>query len=119
MEQIEFSTKKSTRKIITFASTAQTIEIGRFPVGTQLEVNVTTNMAFNNTNTLSVGINSTANNIIDNFNLVTGVGKNSDVRLITTENQRIVYAKINGAATAGQVTITVDYTLPTCQEVNL
>ncbi len=117
--QIEYSVVKSTRKQLVYTAGAQEVEIGRFPAGTQISVNVTVDEAFNNTNTLSVGTNgTTANNLINAFNLVSGTGANSQVRLITTETQRIVTAKINASATAGAVTVTVDYVLPTFQEVS-
>ncbi len=118
MKQIEYSVTKSTRMILVYATIAQTIEIGRFPVGTQVSVNVTVNEAFNNTNTLSVGTNSAYNNLISEFNLVSGVGKNSDVKLVVSEASRVVTAKIPQSATAGAVTVTVDYVLPTTQEVS-
>lgn len=119
MSQVEFSVVKSTRKQIVYGATAQEVEIARFPAGTQISVNATVDEAFDNSNTLSVGTNgATANNLIDAFNIVTGKGKNSDVKLITTETERIVTAKINASATAGAVTVTVDYVLPTFQEVS-
>ena len=119
MAQIEYSVLKSTRKQIVYGATAQEVEIGRFPAGTQLSVNFTVDEAFNNTNTLSVGTNgSTANNIITATAITSLTGANSTRRVITTENERVVTAKINASATAGAVTVTVDYVLPTNQEVS-
>jgi hypothetical protein len=119
MKQNEYSVLKSTRKQIVYGAAAQEVEIARFPAGTQLVVNATVDEAFNNTNTLSVGTNgSTANNIISGQAITSLIGVNATRRVITTENERIVTAKINASATAGAVTISVDYILPTMQEVS-
>lgn len=119
MAQTEYSVVKSTRKTLVYAAAAQEVEIGRFPVGTQLSVNVTVDEAFDNTNTLSVGTNgSTANNLVNAQNITTLIGVNGTRRVVTTDTERIVTAKINASATAGAVTVTIDYILPTSQEVS-
>lgn len=119
MAQTEYSVVKSTRKTLVFTAAAQEVEIARFPVGTQLSVNVTVKEAFNNANTVSVGTNgSTANNLVSAFNVTTLTGINGIRRVITTETERIVTAKVSASATAGAVTITLDYILPTNQEVS-
>lgn len=118
MKQIEYSIQKYTRKKILFSDKEQVVEIARFPKGTQLIVNATVDEAFNNSNVLSVGINKEANNIIDNFSLIALAGKNADRRVLTDECDNIVYAKITKSATAGAVTVSVDYILPSSQEVS-
>ena len=118
-KQTEYSVAKSTRKQLVYTAAAQEVEIGRFPAGTQLAVNVTVDEAFNNANTLSVGTNgSTANNLVSALNVTTLTGINGIRRVITTETSRVVTAKISAAATAGAVTVTIDYILPTTQEVS-
>lgn len=118
MAQTEYSVVKSTRKILVYAAAAQEVEIGRFPAGTQLVINVTVNEAFNNANTLSVGTNATFDNLVNALNVTTLTGINGIRRVVTTDTARIVTAKIPAAATAGAATITVDYILPTSQEVS-
>jgi hypothetical protein len=119
MTQTEYSVVKSTRKTLVYAAAAQEVEIGRFPAGTQLSVNVTVDEAFDNTNTLSVGTNgSSANNLVDALDVTTLTGINGIRRVVTTDTARIVTAKIPTAATAGAVTVTIDYILPTSQEVS-
>jgi hypothetical protein len=118
MAQLEYSVNKSTRKQLVYTTAAQEVEIGRFPAGTQLSVNVTVDEAFDNANTISVGTNATFNNLVNALDVTSLVGANSIRRVITTETERIVTAKINAAATAGAVTVTVDYVLPTSQEVS-
>ena len=119
MKQTEYSVIKSMRKTLVYAAAAQVVEIGRFPVGTQLSINATVDEAFNNSNTLSVGTNgTTANNLVNALNVTTLTGINGTRRVVTTETERIVTAKIPTAATAGAVTVTIDYILPTSQEVS-
>lgn len=118
LKQIEYSVMKSTRKTLVYDPAAQEVEIARFPIGTQLLVNITVDEAFNNTNTISVGTNSTANNLVSAFNITTLTGINGTRRVITTSTERIVVAKIPASATAGAVTVSIDYILPTNQEVS-
>lgn len=118
MAQTEYSVVKSTRKTLVYAAAAQEVEIGRFPAGTQLSINVTVDEAFNNTNTLSVGTNATFDNLVNAQSITTLTGVNGIRRVVTTETARIVTAKIPTAATAGAVTVTIDYILPTSQEVS-
>lgn len=118
MGQIEYGVVKSTRKQLVYAAAAQEVEVGRFPAGTQVAVNVTVDEAFDNANTLSVGTNANADNLVNALNVTTLTGINGVRRVITTDGERIVTAKIPAAATAGAATVSIDYILPTNQEVS-
>ena len=121
-KQIEYIVNKSTRKQITYAAqgAATATEIGRFPAGTQVKVNVTINEVFDGTTPIvTIGTGTTANKFIDGQAITAAGGHDSALRLVTTESERDVVASIGGTgATAGALTVTVDYTLPTNEEVS-
>lgn len=112
----QFYEFKSTREQILFSADATTVvSIGLFPVGAQISVNVTVDEAFDNANTIIVGTNVDDDALITSLNVTTLTGKNSDRRFITKDNEREIIATISGSATAGAVTVSVDYILPSYQ----
>lgn len=119
--QVEYIVNKSTRMQLTSANQgAEAIEVGRFPVGTQVRINATVNEVFDGTDPkISVGTSTTENKFLDAKVLTSVAGFDSEILFVTKENERDVVAKITGAdATVGSCTVTVDYVLPTNEEVS-
>lgn len=118
MSQIEYKVNKSTRKTIKYSEAGAVVSIGRFPIGTQLSVNVTIDEVFDNANNISVGTPSVDNRFFNEKSVVTAAGETSGLRYVTVENDTEIIAIVSGTATAGAVTVTVDYTLPTNEIVS-
>jgi hypothetical protein len=118
MKQNVFPHKKTIERTIAYSEAGTAITIARLPAGAVAKVNVTVDEAFNNSNTINVGFESTPNKFINAFNVVTGVGKNSDVMLKMTDADREIIATVSGTATAGAVNVYVEFILPTSEEVS-
>lgn len=119
--QVEYIVNKSTRMELTSANQdGETVEIGRFPIGTQIRVNLTVTEAFDGTDPkMSVGTSTTANKFLNAKALDAVAGFDSAIRFVTKEHERDVVATITGSdATTGLCVVTVDYVLPTNEEVS-
>lgn len=118
MKQDVLTHGRAIKKTIKYSEAGTVVTIAKLPVGATAKVNVTVNEAFDNTNTVNVGFLGATTKFIDSFNVVSGVGKNSDVILEMTDTSREIIATVSGTATAGALTVTVDFMLPTSEEVS-
>lgn len=118
MKQKILTNSKFIKKTIPYSQAGAAITIAKLPAGAIAKVNVTVDEAFNNSNTISVGIDGTPTKFINAFNVVTGLGKNSDVMVDMTDAKREIIATVSGTATAGAVDVFVEFILPTSEEVS-
>ena len=118
MKQLEYTQRRSTRMTITHADAGSAIAIANFPVGTQVQVNFTTIEAFDNANTLKVGTANDDTKFYTAKSVATKTSETSHNLFVTTPSESEIVATVSGTATEGAVTITIDYTLPTSEEVS-
>ncbi len=118
MKQIVKTHSRAIVKKISYALAGTEVTVAKLPAGAIASVNVTVDEAFDNLNTVNVGIDGTAGKFISAFDVVAGKGKNSDVKVEMTDTHREIKATVSGTANAGAITVTVDFMLPTEDEVN-
>jgi hypothetical protein len=95
-----------------------TISIAKLPNGSRAKVNVTVNEAFDNSNKISVGVSTKIDTLIKDLDITAITGKNSTIVFEINETSQELIATINDTATAGALNITVDFMLPTIEEVD-
>ena len=94
------------------------ISIAKLPNGSRAKVNVTVKEAFDNSNKISVGVSTKIDTLIKDLDITAITGKDSTTVFEINETSRELIATINDTATAGALNITVDFMLPTTEEVD-
>jgi len=118
VKNTEYESTKQIRKQLTYTDANAVTTIAQLPVGTDVAVHVQVDEVFDNTNTIKVGTGVNDNKFTNAYNISTAGSSASVTRFTTTETERDIVATISNAATAGAVTIRLEYFLPTSQEVS-
>ena len=121
MKQEVYTHGRQIVKQITYSdlkSGTNTITVAKLPIGSRVKVNVTINEAFDNSNKINIGTSTATNKLIKDFDMVDDIGETSIIVFEITANNRELIATINDGATAGALSVTVDFMLPTTEEVD-
>lgn len=105
---------------VAYSDVGSPITIIKLPTGARVKANITITDAFTNPTKFDVGVGSNTTNLINQFDSSADDGKNSDTMILITDTNNDV--KISATAgltlTQGSATVTLEYILPTVEEVS-